>query len=593
MLFSKPISRFRFYSINCCPEITSSWSQQHISAILATMDGPRPNEGLDQAPNLRKVFVCRDEDQFFIKDSSSTSILTVMRPMKNYDDKPGCKPVRTEEDWGPVFDEVTLPSSENNNVNPPPTTLLLFASPEPEQDETLLRTSTTGSLRTRQKDECPGSACGHNAQAESMLGKVFNSLGRLCNQIYSVLPLGSSTSIDDKFNAASVAVDSEKPAHDRKRLRKMPFTVKTFQYVMKRMSIHNWVTRVISRADVSTFEQTTTEMALYSSSCAAGKIERAIIYNCRTSNAWAADLALTVTYFPSRRLTFAVLFGCSREQEKMVISRLKKAGDDVAHPMLLPGIVAELERKRQFDVVEDMINEIETQIWQLTSETVATWNQHDTTKAERNKQKTQTWLDMSFSRNFLQAQMRLLMRMRKHVSKFPGLIKEQSETASSDSETVTVVEGERLLDSDSELRISNAGVRMRGRLLTLIDEYEEKILDCSMRLEGMAMATQWSQGETNMEIAAATGRDSSQMRSIAFVTMVFLPGTFIASFFSMTFFNWNSNNSGDPEPVLSGKIWIYFCLTGVFTLITLTLFWHFIVRRPSRKKKYQQQDSMV
>jgi len=31
-----------------------------------------------------------------------------------------------------------------------------------------------------------------------------------------------------------------------------------------------------------------------------------------------------------------------------------------------------------------------------------------------------------------------------------------------------------------------------------------------------------------MEIAAASGEDSSQMRSIALVTMVFLPGTFFA-----------------------------------------------------------------
>ena len=31
-----------------------------------------------------------------------------------------------------------------------------------------------------------------------------------------------------------------------------------------------------------------------------------------------------------------------------------------------------------------------------------------------------------------------------------------------------------------------------------------------------------------MEIATASGEDSSQMRSIALVTMVFLPGTFFA-----------------------------------------------------------------
>lgn len=37
-----------------------------------------------------------------------------------------------------------------------------------------------------------------------------------------------------------------------------------------------------------------------------------------------------------------------------------------------------------------------------------------------------------------------------------------------------------------------------------------------------------AQGETNVEIALATGKDSKHMRSIALVTMVFLPGTFFA-----------------------------------------------------------------
>ena len=37
-----------------------------------------------------------------------------------------------------------------------------------------------------------------------------------------------------------------------------------------------------------------------------------------------------------------------------------------------------------------------------------------------------------------------------------------------------------------------------------------------------------AQGETNVEIALSTAKESQHMRSIAIVTMIFLPGTFFA-----------------------------------------------------------------
>lgn len=62
----------------------------------------------------------------------------------------------------------------------------------------------------------------------------------------------------------STGAASESRDH-RKKLRNMPFTLKTFRTVARRMSIHSWICRVISRADVQLFEPTITEMPLYSS----------------------------------------------------------------------------------------------------------------------------------------------------------------------------------------------------------------------------------------------------------------------------------------------------------------------------------------
>lgn len=43
----------------------------------------------------------------------------------------------------------------------------------------------------------------------------------------------------------------------------------------------------------------------------------------------------------------------------------------------------------------------------------------------------------------------------------------------------------------------------------------------------------------------------------------------------MTFFNWNSENG----VVVSGYVWIYFLITVIFTIMTLFLWWYFLVHR--------------
>ncbi|KAF4498116.1 hypothetical protein FAGAP_5708 [Fusarium agapanthi] len=106
---------------------------------------------------------------------------------------------------------------------------------------------------------------------------------------------------------------------------------------------------------------------------------------------------------------------------------------------------------------------------------------------------------------------------------------------------------------------------------------------------GMAMTTQWvshdliffvypetfvnsieTQGETNVEIALATSQDSRHMKSIALVTMIFLPGTFFASMFSMGFFEWESD---DGTVSVFQSFWVYVVLAAGFTALTVGAWW--------------------
>ncbi|KAL9113765.1 MAG: hypothetical protein Q9227_002210 [Pyrenula ochraceoflavens] len=67
-------------------------------------------------------------------------------------------------------------------------------------------------------------------------------------------------------------------------------------------------------------------------------------------------------------------------------------------------------------------------------------------------------------------------------------------------------------------------------------------------------------------VATASQRDSSSMKALAAVTILFLPGTSISSLFSMSMFDWS-----DRDRVLSDRFWIYWAVTVPLTVLTVGL----------------------
>ena len=74
--------------------------------------------------------------------------------------------------------------------------------------------------------------------------------------------------------------------------------------------------------------------------------------------------------------------------------------------------------------------------------------------------------------------------------------------------------------------------------------------------------------QVNIEIAKAAKRDSELMKGITVVTMVFLPATFMATFFSMVF--WHVGGEKEIHLLVSGWIWLYPAVTLPLTVIVLT-----------------------
>jgi hypothetical protein len=74
-----------------------------------------------------------------------------------------------------------------------------------------------------------------------------------------------------------------------------------------------------------------------------------------------------------------------------------------------------------------------------------------------------------------------------------------------------------------------------------------------------------------IEIAKATKRDSELMKGIAAVTMIFLPATFLATFFSMVFFHVGTESQ--VRLTVDSKIWLYPAITAPFTAIVTAWYW--------------------
>jgi hypothetical protein len=72
--------------------------------------------------------------------------------------------------------------------------------------------------------------------------------------------------------------------------------------------------------------------------------------------------------------------------------------------------------------------------------------------------------------------------------------------------------------------------------------------------------------EDSRVLASASKRDSSSMKTLAAVTVVFLPSTFMASLFATPLFNWDA---GPGETVVIARFWIYWAVTVPLTLVTI------------------------
>ncbi|GIK00126.1 hypothetical protein Aspvir_004144 [Aspergillus viridinutans] len=82
--------------------------------------------------------------------------------------------------------------------------------------------------------------------------------------------------------------------------------------------------------------------------------------------------------------------------------------------------------------------------------------------------------------------------------------------------------------------------------------------------------------EINLAFNLVSQKDGAMMKTVAIVSMVYLPGTFISGLFGTNFFNL-SGNDGAQSWIMSGNFWLYWVITLPLTLATMLVWasWHY------------------
>ncbi|KAK7222556.1 hypothetical protein V2G26_010559 [Clonostachys chloroleuca] len=365
----------------------------------------------------------------------------------------------------------------------------------------------------------------------------------------------------------------------------LPFTLPIWKLLVPNWHVHRGITRVISR-----------RVACFSATKYLNSSEQLeFSYLARMSAGLPDDLALSTTYIPATKSQFCIVYGCNKSQMQKVQRRISLAGDGLHHPLTTVGIFAEIERERLVNAVDDLVDQFSLRAEVLD---MKYWN----TDIPVDNRKTRENLAICLRSRELADQIRSTKRQ---ISKFISHVDRFNEWMTDISPEGT----NNTVDAKQRIKLRETGESIKGRLQDILHEYDDKIDECKMMSESLSliMQTQWNQiaqkdsttntkiARVNNMIAIETKTESIQMKSIALLTMIYIPLSCVASVFSTSLFNFPS----DGQSIVSKYIWVFVVCSLVLTLVTVAT-WHYTTNWYGKQKqkrsnsfKFMEADNLV
>jgi Mg2+ and Co2+ transporter CorA len=311
------------------------------------------------------------------------------------------------------------------------------------------------------------------------------------------------------------------------------------------------------------------------------------------------NFCVAVTYDPSTRTTLGLINGMQEREVQKLVTCLQQSKQLIGDPTLVPLFLLEL-RVHFFAVllenraagIEDIEYETgmrhgfsqdpqrQRRLDRDVQDRLRTLDFHSITRKLTGVTGTLSFCDMAFETS--QKALDLVKAIRTTVE-VPGV--EQ------DSRSMNTIQG-RINYLEQLIAGANAlsGVldaRTKAQVQTVYSLIGQRDNSNTMNIATISLQHNQAMNKIALDskqIAKLTRRDSADMRIIAWVTLVFLPGTFIATCFGSNLFQFIPSTS--PDTVVSKWIWLYAVLTTTITAVVLVGWWQF------SRRQWQRQDAL-
>ncbi|RYO78870.1 hypothetical protein DL766_010311 [Monosporascus sp. MC13-8B] len=135
------------------------------------------------------------------------------------------------------------------------------------------------------------------------------------------------------------------------------------------------------------------------------------------------------------------------------------------------------------------------------------------------------------------------------------------------------ISGHALGGYQDSIRVIGEAIPSVERHMSTYIDFLVYLKDRAERLSGVLFALLTHEdADASIGLAAASKRDSSSMKTVAIMTMAFLPATFFAALFAMPSLQW------DRPSVVQDNFWVYWAFT-VPTTVAVFLVWLLITER--------------
>ena len=225
------------------------------------------------------------------------------------------------------------------------------------------------------------------------------------------------------------------------------------------------------------------------------ELTRRLVYNCRSAASWAGDVALSATYLPDKRFTFAIVYGCDAKISEALVGRLQRNPERAIHPMTLPVLFADIERDRHAKLVSGFHNKLMQRACDFSNDSRRASEVSDSPSSssssvtekptegllrpDRDSDIMSQWMELYHLRNGLANWKAQLQKLADHQTELCFAYPSSTQSLNNTSE-----------NEDLSRCLVHQGTQIRARLQQLLLEYDERIRQSSLIIDGMNFATQ-------------------------------------------------------------------------------------------------------